>query len=133
MLCRGHLTRQITFSGKVREGPNKEEDGDNIPLSKLNSLGLPIYQKKRHFQLGTRSQDDRELPYKNNIQKIKDQADAHGRAYRVYNVGGTCAKRLLLYHALYHFRYHAMIFLKRKLKLAIKEFKVRYILFLSGC
>ena len=94
-------SRRVQFLGKHLNNRILAGEKDvDVLLSQKYALASPIYQRNRQHVSHVNADQD----------QIKD-ADV-----RQFWLGSVCAKRIAIFHSLIHFRYHCMVYLKRRAK-----------------
>ena len=85
-----------------------EHDTDMM-LSQKYALASPIYQRNRSYAKKSRW--------------IGEYEDDTPQLCRFFWLGSTCVKRILIFHALFHFRQHCLTFLRRQALRVMKRSK----------
>ena len=94
-------SRRVQFLGKHLNNRILAGDKDmDMLLSQKYALASPIYQRNRQYMSGGNGDQDH-----------PDEDDV-----RQFWLGSVCAKRIAIFHSLIHFRYHCMVYLKRRAK-----------------
>lgn len=126
-MCRSHRVQNIRFYGKplisCTEGNESQQDDSDD----LENQGTPsnLYKSDRRYgPSGFQLLPSVRWACQGNVDDLLSLADEDGRVSMFFQVGKTCYERLMLYHHLFHFTHHAMLFLKRAVKNEVKVTKV---------
>jgi hypothetical protein len=93
-------SRRVQFLGKHLNNRILAGEKDvDVLLSQKYALASPIYQRNRQYMSGGNGDED----------QMEDDV-------RQFWLGSVCAKRIAIFHSLIHFRYHCMVYLKRRAK-----------------